>query len=65
MAVIIGIDPHMRSHTAVAVDGTGRKLGQVTVGAAAADLVRLLDWATQWDGPLGGPLKTAARSQAP
>ncbi|WP_454199336.1 IS110 family transposase [Nocardia sp. Marseille-Q1738] len=47
--VIIGIDPHMRSHTAVAVDGAGRKLGQVTVGSAAPDIVRLLEWARQWD----------------
>ena len=32
--VVIGIDAHMRSHTAVAVDaGTGRQLGEITVAA--------------------------------
>ncbi|WP_449289917.1 IS110 family transposase [Nocardia aobensis] len=46
--VVIGIDPHMRSHTAVAVDGTGRKLAQLTIGSKAADILRLLDWARQW-----------------
>ena len=31
---MIGIDAHMRSHTAVVVDaGTGRKLGELTVPA--------------------------------
>ncbi|WP_051025314.1 IS110 family transposase [Nocardia aobensis] len=47
--VVIGIDPHMRSHTAVAVDDAGRKLGQLTIGSAAADTVRLLEWARQWN----------------
>ena len=31
MAVMIGIDPHKRSHTAVALDGTDAVLGQLRV----------------------------------
>ena len=32
--IVIGIDAHMRSHTAAAVDaGTGRQLGELTVQA--------------------------------
>ncbi|WP_240679496.1 IS110 family transposase [Nocardia sp. CY15] len=47
--MVIGVDPHKHNHTAVAVDGNGRKLGQITVGTTAADIVRLLDWGLQWD----------------
>jgi transposase len=36
LMVVIGIDPHKRSHTAVAVDEVGRKLGQLTVASTAA-----------------------------
>ncbi len=43
--VIIGADLHKRSHTAVAIDETGRKLGQRTVDATADGHRELLDWA--------------------
>ena len=40
--VVVGIDPHKHSHTAVAVDDNGRELGQITVGSTAVELIRLM-----------------------
>ena len=48
--VVIGIDPHKSSHTAVAVDQAARKLGQLTVKTDTAGLLRLRTWASQY-GP--------------
>jgi transposase len=47
-AVVIGIDPHKASHTAVAVDERELPLGDVRVRATAAQSERLLAWAQQW-----------------
>lgn len=46
--VVIGIDPHKRTHTAVAVDEASRKLGQFTVDADDAGLLRLWAWAARY-----------------
>jgi transposase len=46
--VTLGIDAHKRSHTAVAIDGNGRELGQRVVPATPAGHVQLLQWATRW-----------------
>jgi len=46
--VIVGIDAHKRSHTAVAVDEAGRKLGQHTTGTTSEDHLALLAWAEQF-----------------
>lgn len=43
--VIIGADLHKRTHTAVAIDEAGRKLGQRTVSATPEGHLELLDWA--------------------
>jgi transposase len=44
--IVIGIDPHMKSHTAVALDAaSGRCLGQTTVGSDAAGCEALAAWA--------------------
>jgi transposase len=44
--VVIGIDAHMRSHTAVAVDaGTGRRLAAVTVTADEVGHRKLVEFA--------------------
>lgn len=43
--VVMGIDPHKRSHTAVAVDQAGRKLGQLTISADDEGFLRLWAWA--------------------
>lgn len=47
--VIIGIDAHKRSHTAVAVDQQGRQLEQRTTGTTSSDHLELVAWATQHD----------------
>src|SRR5665213_841083 len=47
--VTLGIDAHKRSHTVVAVDELGRKLGEHTVGPTTADHLRLLAWAESFD----------------
>lgn len=47
-AVVIGIDPHKASDTAVAVDEREVTLGDVRVRATAAQSERLLAWAGRW-----------------
>jgi transposase len=46
--IVIGIDSHKRTHTAVAVDETGRKLGEKTVVATTAGHLELVRWATRF-----------------
>jgi transposase len=46
--VVIGVDAHKRSHTLVAVDGVGRKLGERTVRATPDGGVEAAEWASQW-----------------
>ena len=43
--VLIGVDPHKASHTAVVVDGAEQQLGVVQVRADRRQLERLLRWA--------------------
>jgi hypothetical protein len=45
MAVMIGIDPHKGSHTAVALDEREARLGEVRVRSGANQLAQLLGWA--------------------
>jgi len=47
-AVIIGVDPHKGSHTAVAIGAAEEPLGQVRIRASAAQAQRLLAWAEGW-----------------
>jgi transposase len=47
-AVMIGVDPHKGSHTAVAIGADEVPLGQVRVRASAAQAERLLTWAAAW-----------------
>jgi len=44
-AVMIGVDPHKGSHTAVVIDQAEMVLGEVRVRASAAQVQRLLAWA--------------------
>lgn len=44
----IGIDAHKATHTAVAIDGVGRRVGEVTVGSDPAGLAALVEWASGW-----------------
>ena len=45
MAVMIGVDPHKGSHTAVALDDSEQPLGERRVRADTNQLERLLEWA--------------------
>jgi transposase len=47
-AVMIGVDPHKGSHTAVAIDAAEVPLGTVRVRASAAQAARLTEWAAGW-----------------
>ena len=47
-AVMIGVDPHKGSHTAVAIDAAEEPLGEVRVRASAAQAGRLVAWAAGW-----------------
>jgi transposase len=48
MTVMIGVDPHKGSHTAVAVDATEQALGECKVRSGPAQLDRLLSWAQRF-----------------
>src|ERR1700757_3712921 len=73
MAVMIGIDPHKASHTAVAISAAEEPLGELRVRACAVQAERLLAWAAAWpqrgragEGAAGGgvldvPPKLGAR----
>jgi hypothetical protein len=45
MNVMIGIDPHMASHTAVALDGDEDQLSSVKVRATSRQVEQLINWA--------------------
>lgn len=45
MTVIIGVDPHKQSHTAVAICGEEREVAKVTVRATCQQTAKLLAWA--------------------
>ena len=47
-AVMIGVDPHKGSHTAVAIGAAEEVLGQVRVRASAAQARQLLAWSASW-----------------
>jgi transposase len=47
-AVMIGIDPHKGSHTAVAIDAGEAPLGRIRVPACPDQAGRLLAWAQGW-----------------
>jgi transposase len=48
--MVIGIDAHKCSHTAVSVDDMGRQGATKTVGTTTRDHLRLLQWAASLDG---------------
>src|SRR5271169_5901579 len=49
-AVMIGIDPHKGSHTAVAIGAAEEPLGELRVRAGAAQAGTLVAWAAPWPG---------------
>ncbi len=48
MAVMIGVDPHKASHTAVAINATEEPLAELRVRASESQAERLLAWAQAW-----------------
>ncbi len=48
--VVIGTDSHKRTHTVVALDDVGRRLGERTVAATSDGHLALVQWAGQWPG---------------
>ena len=46
--VMIGIDPHKASHTAVAIGAAEEPMGRLRVRASSAQAVRLVAWAADW-----------------
>lgn len=46
--VVIGVDSHKRTHTAVAADQNGRKLAERTVAATGAGHLELVRWASRF-----------------
>ena len=47
-AVMIGVDPHKASHTAVAIGAAEETLAELRVRASASQAERLLAWAQAW-----------------
>ena len=46
--IVIGIDSHKRTHTAVAADGNGRKVAETTVATTSAGHLALVRWAARF-----------------
>jgi transposase len=46
--VMIGVDPHKASHTAVAISAAEERLGELRVRAGAVQAERLLAWSQAW-----------------
>ena len=47
-AMMIGIDPHKGSHTAVAIDESEQPLGELRVRSSSTQVVELRSWAKRW-----------------
>jgi transposase len=47
-AVMIGVDPHKASHTAVVISAAEEPLGELRVRACAGQAERLVEWAAAW-----------------
>jgi transposase len=48
VAVMIGVDPHKGSHTAVVISPAEEPLGELRVRASAAQADKLIGWAAAW-----------------
>jgi hypothetical protein len=62
--VVIGIDAHKRTHTAVVVDANGRQLGSRTCGSTSKDHLSLLRWAAGHDEQRIWAIEDASSSDA-
>jgi transposase len=43
--VIVGVDTHLDLHVAVAIDGVGRRLGELVIATTPLGYRKLLSWA--------------------
>ena len=48
VAVMIGVDPHKGSHTAVVISAAEEPLGEIRVRASAGQAEKLVAWAADW-----------------
>ena len=49
MSVMIGVDPHKGSHTAVAIGGDEAQLAKLRVRSSRRQLDQLLEWAARFE----------------
>ena len=64
-AVMIGVDPHKGSHTAVAIDAAEVQLGALQVRASDSQASALIGWAAAWPAAdLGGRRRRRAGAPA-
>ena len=49
MTIMIGIDPHKATHTAVAIDHDENVIDQLKIRASNTQTRRLCEWASQFD----------------
>ena len=47
--IVVGVDPHKKTHTAAAVQQSGQSVAEVTVKARLKGFERLLAWARELD----------------
>ena len=62
--VMVGIDAHKRTHTAVAVDEVGRELGRVTVPATSEGAWELVTWVARFRASHRSRWRTAGTCHA-
>ena len=69
MAVMVGVDPHQGSHTAVAIDRDEMELASVTVRPTRRQVDELLVWAARFEARIwaiesaGGQFVAAGRAR--
>ena len=62
MKVMIGIDPHKATHTAVAIDNNEVMLAELRVRACSSQVTRLTQWAVPFeDRVMGHRVRTRSR----
>ena len=62
MTVMIGVDPHKRSHTTVAIDGDDVELAAIEVRASVRQVDELLGWAEKRSTNGSSPTPTRSGS---
>ena len=63
--VMIGVDPHKGSHTAVAVDGDEHELDAMRLRSSNKQCDVLLDWADRFPDRDGASLTSSTASSLP